>query len=380
MKPDISHIRLFLLGCTCCTLFLSCRHAENVATGNLHFMNLLLTAPNQYTREWQTSRLVVSSSDTLSLETRGRGHSTFAQPKHPYSLRFSSKHPLASLPPHHHFVLLANFFDHSLMRNALAMEVSRQTSLKPLTPQWRFISLNVDGKWQGVCWLSERVKDLVEKGDSLLKMDVYEWASQREKGLPPDTLPQGMQLDTISFADWWLVHELCMNAEPNGPRSCYAIITADRRLKAGPAWDFDMAFNEVGIDNGGDLRPQKFKGMATLPPFLHGKTIRWLTIDSLYCPNSFMVKKLLKDRHFQSIVKKRWHTLLPRFKRLIPFIDKTAKTLASQASADQERWNKLEPARFDDATTWTQAVDKLRNTYKQRLESLNHLIENLGNQ
>lgn len=377
MKPDISHIRLFLLGCTCCTLFLSCRHAENVTTGNLPSMNLLLTAPNQYSREWQPSRLVVSSSDTLTLETRGRGHSTFAQPKHPYALRFASKHPLASLPPHRHFVLLANFFDHSLLRNALAMEVSRHTSLKSLTPQWRFVSLAVDGKWQGVYWLSERVKDLVAQSDSLLKMDVYEWASQRDKGLPPDTLPQDMRLDTISFADWWLVHELCMNAEPNGPRSCYAIITADKRLKAGPAWDFDMAFNEVGVDNGGDLRPQKFKGMATLPPFLHGKTIRWLTTDSLYASNSFMVKNLLKDEHFKRVVKKRWHTLFPRFKRLTSFIDKTAKSLASQATADQQRWNKIEPARFDNATTWTQAVRKLKYTYEQRLKSLNYIIEKL---
>lgn len=336
---------------------------------------LFLPDTTVYNREWQTARLALAT-DTEEVWVKGRGHSTFAQPKHPYALKLHQPLPLCGLPARRHWVLLANFFDHSLLRNALAMEVARQTSLKEVTPQGRFITLKTNGEWQGIYWLCERVKDKVSPTDSLLQLDVYHWEAQRKRGLPIDTLPAA-PIDTLSFIDWWLVHELCMNAEPNGPRSCFVRITADGKAMAGPVWDFDMAFNEVGVDNGGDLRPLKFKSMHSLPPFLKGKSIRWLSVDSFYCDRSPIMARLLADKAFRHAAQKRWHELRPSFNRLTRRMETWSRLIRPSAPSDQDKWNAREPARFDASATWKEAVEKLKRTYEQRLKALDRLFESL---
>lgn len=349
-------------------LFTACQSTQRIEEATL-----LLPDNYTYNRQWQTARWVMRN-DTFAIEVKGRGHSTFRQPKHPYDLRFASKQSLAELPAHHHFTLLANFFDHSLLRNALAMEVARQTSLANITPQWRFLSLHVAGEWQGVYWLSERQKSKVPDTDSLLKLDVYHWQMQQQRGLPLDTLPQFASIDSVSFADWWIIHELCMNAEPNGPRSCYVRMSRNGELKAGPVWDFDMAFNELGVDDEGDLRPLKFKTMRQLPPFLQGKTIRWLNINSLYADHSLIINDLVQDVRFRQLVVNRWRLLRPRFVQLASQLNTWQCQLKRLGKRDQRQWNELEPARFDASTTWTEAVKRLKQVYQQRIKALDKLL------
>lgn len=336
--------------------------------------SLLLPVSFTYNRQWQQARLVIGK-DTDSVWVKGRGHSTFMQPKHPFELQWEEKKEFRGMKAHKHWVMLANFFDHTLMRNALAMEVARQTSLKSVTPKGRFVSLSVNGDWQGIYWMSERVKDKVKRTDSLLKLDVYHWQKQRERGLSLDTIPSTLPLDTLSLVDWWLVHELCMNAEPNGPRSCYLRVT-DGRIAFGPVWDFDMAFNELGVDDGGDLRPQKFKTMKTLPPFLQGKDIRWLNVDSFYCDQSIFMRSLSHNKRFRQLSLQRWLQLRPHFLSLTHRIDQWTDLLRPKASADQQKWNAIEPARFDNSSTWEEAVKGLKTIYLKRIEAMDQLLKN----
>ena len=354
---------------------MSACHSNAVFMAQTDVPSVSILTPDSfaYNRQWQSGLWIVGD-DTISVELKGRGHSTFNQPKHPYAVRFPRKWALPSMEKHKHWVLLANFFDHSLMRNALAMEVAKQTSLKDITPEGRFISLTTNGKWQGVYWMSERVKDKVAEGDSLLKLDAYHWQEQNARHMPTDSLPHSIPADTLSLVDWWLVHELCMNAEPNGPRSCYFRITPSGSLQAGPAWDFDMAFNEVGVDNGGDLRPTKFKGTTALPPFLKGKTICWLTADSLYLSNCALLRSLCQDRRFLEVAQKRWRKLRPKMKHIASLIPAYAHLLQEQGPADQSLWNTKEPARFDNSSTWSEAVSKLQSTFKRRLKSMGKLL------
>ena len=352
---------------------LSCRSTRYADYAAVAPAALILPDGYEYGRQWQPVLWAVGG-DTLAVEVKGRGHSTFAQPKHPYVLRFPAKWALPGMPPHRRWVLLANFFDHSLLRNALAAEVARQTSLADVAPRGRFVSLTANGQWQGIYWLCERVKQKVAKTDSLLQLDVYHWQEQQGQGLASDTLPSGVPIDTLSVVDWWLVHELCMNAELNGPRSCYFRLTEGDTLRAGPVWDFDMAFNEVGVDNGGDLRPTKFKHLAELPSFLQGKRIKWLTVDSLYLAQAPVMQRFLADEHFRQLSKARWQQLRPRFRRLTGFIDYCARLLNAESEADQELWNAREPARFDGSATWNEAVRKLKGTYQRRLERLDNIL------
>ena len=337
-------------------------------------VSMLRPASFTYDRHWQPATLI-AGTDTLTTHIRGRGHSTFRQPKHPYAVKLPKPQPLAGLPAHRNFILLANFFDHSLLRNALALEAARRTSLADVTPRWHFVKLTTDGQPQGLYLLTERVKDLIPQTDSLLQLDVYRWQEQREAHQPIDSLPAGIRTDTLSLIDWWLIHEVCMNAEPCGPRSCYFRITSDSVLKAGPAWDFDMAFNELGIDNGGDLRPSRFRHAATLPPFLQGKTITWLTVDSLYCLRSPILRPYISDPHFRALAARRWHQLRPHFRRLLPLLSCWSRTIRPYAEADQQRWNALEPARFDPSTSWRESVNHLHRTFRLRIKALDGIMK-----
>ena len=337
--------------------------------------SLLQQRPTEYSRQWHKAQLVTPDGDTLAAEIRGRGHSTFAQPKHPYALRLSSRQSLLTLPANRRYVMLANFFDHSLLRNALALEAAKQTSLADCTPLYGLFSLNVDGVNQGVYTLTQTVAQTTG-ADSLLKLDRYHWDEQRAKSAPLDTIPANAKIDSLSFADYYILMELCMNAEPCGPRSVYMRLTPEGVLKAGPVWDFDMAFNTVGIDNGGDLRPERFRNARQLPPFLQGKTITWLSPDSsLYCAEAPIFSSLLTDANFRSLVSRRWHELRPKFNELRHYIRSAARRIRSVADSDQQHWNSLDKARFDPSTTWDTAVSHLQNLYMRRLKALDALLK-----
>jgi hypothetical protein len=59
-------------------------------------------------------------------------------------------------------------------------------------------------------------------------------------------------IDIDTYIDWWLVHELAFNGEPNHPKSTYMHKDRNGKLKAGPVWDFDWAYgsyeNRDGIN------------------------------------------------------------------------------------------------------------------------------------
>ena len=330
-------------------------------------------------------------------ELEGRGHSTADKPKRPYNIKLDHEMPLFGMPAHDKWALLAGFFDHSLMRNALGTEVARQTSLAATTPQGRFVILELKGNKalpenapinQGIYYMCERVMDMVGDETILLEFDAYavnedQFTFHTNSGLPVSirskkdlTMRQLEEVKRIvneaddnpiehidfdTFADYYLVQELCQNAEPNGPRSCFMHLLPNGKLAAGPVWDFDLAFITVGIDKGNDLRPMRKVGMDG---------VRLLTADSLYNTNALWYGRLLKDSAFAKHVKNRWQILKPRFEKLTACIDSIDRLIRPLAEADQKRWNTVEPARFDTCTTYASAIATLKANYMRRIEMM----------
>ncbi|MDY5239812.1 CotH kinase family protein [Bacteroides helcogenes] len=171
-------------------------------------------------------------------------------------------------------------------------------------------------------------------------------------------------IDMDTFADWWLVHELAQNAEPNGPRSCYMYKDKEGLLKAGPVWDFDLAFISVGLDKGGDIRPSR----------LNRTDVVLLTGDSIYNRRALWYDCLLQDKQFLTRVKERWHKLEPRFRALTNDIDRWQALIEKSAIADEQLWKGQDPARFDTFTSFHSSVSNLKQVYLYRIESLNKLL------
>ncbi len=118
---------------------------------------------------------------------RGRGNSTWNNPKKPYALKLDKKQKIMGMSAHKRWVLLANYRDNSFMRNEAAFYLSRIFEFD-WTPHGEFVDLILNGEYKGLYWLGEAVKvdknrvDIndgssnitdEEDKDFLVEMDVY---------------------------------------------------------------------------------------------------------------------------------------------------------------------------------------------------------------
>lgn len=408
MKKTRTIYILFALALLGLLVFFGWKYIETKkdALSSLPLLKITLPddAPPLERDKWMSNcnvRLYVDGGESVYnstyAEIEGRGHSTFAQPKKPFNLKLDKKESLLGMPARERWVLLGCFFDHALMRNALGQAVARQTSLAPTTSEGRFVRLVINEEEVGVYYLCENVRDVMEEATTLLlEFDTY--AISEDKTVfrtSLDSLPVSVrkpkkliasarkritaQIDTMesspagnvdfdTFADYFLVQELCQNGELNGPRSCYMHILPDGRMAAGPVWDFDLAFIPVGVDQGNDLRPLRKAGMPG---------VRLLTADSLYNAHSLWYGRLLQDSSFVAHVKSRWQLLKPRFEGLTAHMDSLDNLIRPSAIADQQKWNSLEPARFDTCTTYPSAFETLKATYRTRIVKLDSLVNSM---
>lgn len=347
------------------------------------------------------------SQPAATASVKSRGHSSFMKEKKPYVIKFAEARAMLGMPKAKRWILLANVMDHSNLRNALAFEISRCTGMA-FTPEWRFVRLEINGHPQGLYTLVESVrsneKRLAGRGGFIAECDAYPDGKNRfstairrmpvnvkrphhptsqemsnienffnnmERELYPANPDYGRifstYIDASSFADWWLVHELAQNAEPNGPRSCYFHRKGRGRLAAGPVWDFDLAFITVGIDSGGDLRPDRF----------HRSDVRRATGDSLYNARALWFDALLRSPDFRITLKRRWARLRPKAEKLTGKIGKWQAQIAAAAEENERLWPNADPARFDDAGGFRASAERLRQTYEYRIRSLSKLISDL---
>jgi len=95
-------------------------------------------------------------SAMINQEVRGRGNSTWNTPKRPYRIRFrdDQQQSLFGLPPARNWVLLANFFDVTLLKTSYAFELGKRLGL-PYTPSYHHVELYLDGVFQGSYLLTE---------------------------------------------------------------------------------------------------------------------------------------------------------------------------------------------------------------------------------
>lgn len=247
-----------------------------------------------------TSALIDKSGATVETpvlsSTRLRGNVSQKMPKKPFAVKLDGKHGMLGMPAHKRWVLLANWSDRTLMRNAIAYDVAdifKQTfpndGLK-WNPSGQFVELVYNGVYVGNYYLCEQIKidgnrldinDPYEEGavadasayGYLLECDdaydepegnifmskhyipfmikddvdpdgkVLQYAKDIVYGVE-ENLYAGKyeaaydKLDITSVVDFLLIQELMMNGEMAHPKSCYMYID-NGRLYAGPIWDFD---------------------------------------------------------------------------------------------------------------------------------------------
>jgi len=266
-----------------------------------------LVVPDAFNAD-KTFRDEYGEQDSLSgLELeyiRGRGNSTWSEEKKPYKVKFDKAQDLFGFGKNKHWVLLANRFDNSLVRNRMTYWLGQQLGME-YTPQCVPVEVVMNGEFYGSYLLCEQIRvgkgrvtiddlddikdapdftdELIKTGGYLLSMDFMEDEKRSfttEKGMqlyiesPDDNVayfsdyikaytqkvenaifgenfkdkeghPYTDYLDMDSAVDYWWVQEFSANGDAYGSGSTYLYKKRDDdtgagKLYWGPLWDFDF--------------------------------------------------------------------------------------------------------------------------------------------
>ncbi len=306
-----------------------------------------------------SSEVSVSSSGRV----KGRGNSTWGMPKKPYRIKLDSKTSLLGMNSHKDWVLLADYFDKTLLRNITAFELSRIAEMS-WTPTAISVEFYLNGKYQGVYALTEQVKvseerfdiDLVKpthiSGEALtggyfLELDfhfdelfkfktdgqklpimfkdpekptteqfayVKDFFNNAERVLYSDNFKHQENgyrkyIDVESFIDYYIVQELSKNVDGNMRGSCYLALRQNGKIEQPLVWDFDLAFGNADY-------------------------ITWEQGASSYDWDGWYIKtespwfdRFFEDPAFVAELKKRWNELKPQLDQLPGFIKDNALML-----------------------------------------------------
>ncbi len=306
--------------------------------------NVAITSKEDYV----SSTLTYVDGDSLAsyedVGIRGRGNSTWGLAKKPYRIKFDKKERF--LGEDHanakSWTLLANHADKTLLRNAVASEMGRFMGMD-FNPAARFVDLYVNGSYQGNYQISDQVevrKKRVEveeqdypleegadiSGGYLLEVDgfatsepvyfrtsknllitvkypdddeivdeqknyIAEHVQKFEDALFSDDfedpeLGYRAFVDTVSLINWYVATEYTGNVD--GFWSTYiSKERGDDRLRFGPLWDYDIAFNNcnrvgdvsqalmLNVGFGSDLTKVWVKRMWEDPWFADAVDARW---------------------------------------------------------------------------------------------------------
>jgi spore coat protein CotH len=93
---------------------------------------------------------------STAVNIKGRGNSTWYYDKKPYRLKFDKKISICGLTKAKNYVLLANYIDPTLMRNAVALKIAQLLGIS-YTNHCIPVNLILNGKYRGSYMLTEKV-------------------------------------------------------------------------------------------------------------------------------------------------------------------------------------------------------------------------------
>ena len=285
-----------------------------------------------------------------NISVRGRGNTTwrYGEDKRPLRIRFDEPRTfLDSEYAHREWILLANHFDRSLLRNHGAFYLANLLDGMDWSPFSRFVHLYINGKYYGVYELTEerdiapgRVNITFDADPTIseyffeLNGHVRGWrATEYEEGIhyfivngrfyelrwPSVNMREQTHLDYVqnyvqnvsdairthnwdeimrlidipSFIDFYIVQELFKNADI-WQFSVFMQIRGqgeNRHLYMGPVWDFDQSSgNNSYVENPRGRLVERdhywYNYLMQMPAFRSKVTERWDEVKDSYIPQT----------------------------------------------------------------------------------------------
>lgn len=306
---------------------------------------------------------------------RCRGNSTYLQPKKPYLLKLSEDADLLQNgKAGKKWVLLSNGTDNTSLRNAYATYLAKNvfTNLR-WTPDFCYINLFLNGKFQGVYQLYEKIEmqqnrlnlpeesfivvtntratktynfrsKICNTGFSLYDPDEEQSESEAQKKI--DYINQIEQIlfdenfaDPVNgwrkyiaeedLIDWYWLNEFTTNRDARMRDSCFMFYdSSDGLLHFGPAWDFDISCGN-----------NDYEENYTVENY-------WIRTKSAW------FRRLFEDDLFCKKVKQRWMECEPLIQDSYQWLSQTKKFINKSMDYDNRIWHTIGHYQWPHAHGW----------------------------
>lgn len=330
----------------------------------------------------------------------GRGYSSFNAPKKSYGIRFAAATDVLGMGRAKKWVLQANAYDLSRMRNRVVYDLAREMGV-PYAVDCAYADVWFNGEYAGNYLLCERVevtRERVEIGDGCLMEGVFYSRVEEEeeystflgskagwyeikypKNISDEKLEemqsfmdQAAQLieesdspeayerlkemvDIESFIQMFLLDEITNEADLNRASTFY-FTADDGKLYAGPVWDYDRSMGNV-------------------------KSSQYELLD---CFTVGLGEKLFKSPYFRQDVadsyNERYRELLARYES--SYIDEQKAEIAASIMMDSIRWGGEDVNRYtifnDACDTFDEGVDYLKDYFGIRYRLVDDILNNPG--
>lgn len=340
--------------------------------------DMTIQIPAGYQYEYEDKVSTEIQSDTYSMEyIRGRGNSTWECDKKPYKIKLEKKANLFGMGKNKHWVLLANRYDNSLLRNKATYWMGKELGME-YTPECVFVDVVMNGTYYGSYYLCEQVrvgsgrveiddledeKDAVDEpiisGGYLLSMCPYgdeeklsfsttrdnefliespnfedykndaqynyikNYVQKTEDSIYgkhfklDDGTSYGDLMDIDSTVDYWWIQEISQNGDAFYTTSTYLYKKRDGKLYWGPLWDFDyVAWGDY------DYSPE-----PDCEEFVQ-TTISWF-------------ERLFEDKDFAQRIVDRW-----------PVMKETLESLCAEGGQLDQYYDQLRISQYYDYEKW----------------------------
>lgn len=330
----------------------------------------------------------------------GRGYSSFNAPKKSYGIRFAMSTDVLGMGHAKKWVLQANAYDLSRMRNRVIYDLAREMGV-PYGVECAYADVYFNGEYAGNYLLCERVevaKGRMELGDGCLMESVFAsrveeeaeystffgskagWYEIKYPNHISDEKLEEMQalmdrtaslieqsgsyeayellkdtVDIESFIQMFLLDELSNEADLNRASTFY-FTKDDGRLYAGPVWDYDRSLGNV-----------KSSAYPLLDCFTVG-------------PGEI----LFRSPYFRADVAESYNA---RYKDLMEnyasaYIEQTQKEIAASIAMDEIRWGGEADNKYtifnDTYDTFDEGVAYLKDSFEIRYGLLDDILNNPG--
>lgn len=156
--------------------------------------NMTIHIPEGYQSEYSDEEF---TTETYELDyIRGRGNSTWSADKKPYKIKLDKKQDLLGMGKNKHWVLLANYYDVTMLRNKVTYWLGEQLGM-PFTPQCEFVNVVMNGEYLGSYYLCEQVR----VGSSRVDIADLEDSEETKNATDEETISGGYLLSMFPYGD-----------------------------------------------------------------------------------------------------------------------------------------------------------------------------------